>query len=496
VDRKILNLKLLHKGAHIDTIKEKRDFQRDIFVGSGQNTLWQIFNNILPEKYLLVSKRGGEFILNLRKGMSLLLKRNNNSISEEEIKAKKLIEGNTLFLKEDTAGKIELGDEWVIEYEYVPVFKKEITSQERMLIKQYGRRSEMSPEEKFSFAFFTLALLCTSLGLFTFSKYYNPVVFDHQRTLQAYDQKVATAVVPKVVYQEEQPETGVTETEEAITDQKEVVTPATKSTTSGNKVDYTKNFGFDPNTPVDRSILEESEYYQVQVVSAITAASDLSGGQSGTGKGSGNKGSGKGSGTGKGTGKGSGSGSGLESIEQTATPSKIDLGNLMEATEYKELTSSGKLDVSVSKTNLAGNSLGDINVKKVENKQQFITAVKSLGANLVKIEEKEIQTAETNLSSLPPGSEVKLISEKFKSYKTQLELYYNKAILSQEIYGSVLFEVLIEPGGKINSVDFTTAKGSKLPESFLLECVKIIKQWKIDVTKPTVYPLRMNFMDI
>ncbi|MDD3051424.1 MAG: hypothetical protein PHR06_09780 [Candidatus Cloacimonetes bacterium] len=488
---KQLNLRLFYKDNHIDTAVANRDFSSKLFMGKGKDTFWQIADQKFPEKYLFLSKKGSDYVVNLQKGMSFTIKKNDNVMSENEVKSSMVLNGNRLLVKEGTEGNIDIGNEWAIQYSYVPVREASITPQQKMLIKEYGRRSELTAQEKFTRNFLILGVFLTLVGILLFDTLYQPIVIDQALRLRSYDTALATPVTTKPIYT--QPTEPAEEAPEAeVVQETETPTTTEKTTAAVSAVDFQSNFGFDPNAGISQSQINETKFLQVQVAQAIVS-SDITGTQTGTSKSKSGKGSGPGSSK-----SGSGEGFKLDGLDVKPNTENLNLNELMSTSEFKDITSGSNLKDVGDYSTFMGKTGGleKIEITKMDNQKKFLEDVKKMGSQLQRIEEKQIEAETVTGTPTSSQQEVRVLREKIRSYQNQLTQAFNKYSLTKKVYGTVLFEILIVPGGKISSINYDISKDSKLPDDFIIQCVDIIKEWKIDVSKPTIYPLRMNFMDI
>src|SRR5690554_1091960 len=116
---KVLNLRIYYKGKNLDTAKEERDIVNKCIVGSAKNIQWQILDKSFPKRHLLIKKAKDSFKLVLNKGMQVTVKKGNQLLTEEALRARKMLKNNELYMDIDSTGYVTCARYWCIAYEFV-----------------------------------------------------------------------------------------------------------------------------------------------------------------------------------------------------------------------------------------------------------------------------------------------------------------------------------------------------------------------------------------
>jgi hypothetical protein len=482
---KVLNIKLNYKGKNLDIAKYERDFKNQFYIGSNKHLLWQVLDPTFPDKFLLVQHHNNDFILNLRQGMEVKVRKGEQLLDTSTLIQERMIRGNQLLLTQDTTGSINFSQYWEIAYEFQVPYRHELTEEQRQVIRQYSRRAEPTTEYKFSRNIIIAGIIFTIVSLYLFNMLYKPKELEN--TLQnrlAASAQMAQLVTPEIPLSMQQ--------EFALADEKgkaAKVVPVSKGTAVKGNANgagqIESRFGFNPNAVGSGNGVRSAR------VIALTTERDLVAEGLGGGGGGGGKGTGGGGGKGNGTGVGSGiSGGGSHGAtafnisptgKRTQNMGELFTGNInvTGAHGYKEIDASA-----------LGGKTGKIEAQRIVSSSQ-IGSVRSrfVSAGIVPVKETEIATS-------PPEVKAEMgnVRSYVSAYKPQLQNLYLQESQIRDMYGALEFTIYINQGGAIAGVDIKTKAGSYFTDSFLQKAKSVIEKWKIPVNKPVIYTFSWQFI--
>jgi len=188
MSEKFLNMQFRYKGKVIDIAKYKRDFTNKFYIGSDKKLFWQILNPAFPKKYLLLTKVGNNYAFSLNKNMKVEVNKDGRTLTSEELRKARLISGNKLILSPSTTGKLNILDDWEIDYKFETPYRRVISSMEKSIVAKYKRYETLDNSTKFTTLFLLLSLLITVIGINIFERNYKPVPIEAktiQQELQA-----------------------------------------------------------------------------------------------------------------------------------------------------------------------------------------------------------------------------------------------------------------------------------------------------------------------
>lgn len=477
---KVLNIKLNYKGKNLDIAKYKRDFKKHFYIGSNKNQFWQILDPTFPSKFLLMECDKDKYVLNLRQGMEVKVKKGDHILDTSTLIQERMIKGNQLLLTQDTTGSVIFSQNWEIAYEFQPPYVQELSEEQRLIIKQYGRRAEPTTEYKFARNTFIISFVLTIVFMYVFNMFYKPPVLEN--TLQnrlAYANKMAQLVTPEIPTSMQE---DLNQSDENAEGNKPVAksTKGTKGTGAG---EIESRFGFDPNATRGSGVRSAR-------VIALTTERDLIAEGLGGGGGGGGKGKGKGGGNGSG-----GLGSGLYG------------GGSRGATAFS-VTPSGKRTQNMGELfsgniNVAGNrGYKEIDVSALGGKTEKIEAQRIVSSSQIGSVRSRFVSAgivavkETEIASSPPEIKAELGSVRsyVSAYKPQIQNLYVQESQIRDMYGALEFTIYINEGGVIAGVEIKTKAGSFFTDTFKQKAKSIIERWKIPVNKPVIYTFSWQFI--
>jgi len=490
MSNKILNLKLIYKGKVLDIAKQKRDFTDKFLIGSDKEIFWQILDRSFPEKYTLLSKSGDSYQLHVRQGMTLSVQKSGEVLDEAALRRQNLLKDSKLHLQEGLQGTIQFSTSWEISFEYVVPYVPQLSAEQKQIIKQYARRTELTEEERFTRNFMLVAVFLTFVCMFAFDKLYNPIVMENTLSsrLKA-AQEVATRVeidesMKENVQVAEAVETGSDETEkQEEKEQKEPeqakTTQATSSTVSstgsrGNTA-AASILGFNPG-----STQTPKQGIRAKVVSMTVDEQIVATGPGGGGRGTGTGGSAGGGGGGTTAARGG-------SAFNTAPVNKrnVDVGTLFQGNPNLA-RSSGMKEIDAS---ALGGSTGKIQAVRIYSSPQLSSVRRSFSsAGIAAVKESELAVA---------APEVKASYADIKRYvainKPQLQNLFLEESRLQSMYGAMEVTLYISESGRVEAVQINPKSGSSFTASFLQKADQLMRSWRIPVSKKAVYTFSSQF---
>ncbi len=468
---KILSLKLKYKEKYLDTARYKRDFHNKFFIGSGKHLFWQILDKAFPDKYALLSKKGSSFMLKLREGMEVSIKKNNQELSRDDLERANLLKGNYLTLDPSTSGKVSFGEKWAIEYSFSSQYVYVPTAEELMIAKQFARFSPLTPQQKFTRIFILLGILVTGVGLYIAESFYEPPIeIDFAERLSRIED-FATQVTPEIV--EEIEEVGPDETVRGPEETEEDISEQVEQAAAMSSSEFEQEFGLSLGSGMPGG--EGSEDFsnvllEVTEVSEIVAAG--TGGQASSSSQQATRGSSELDVAGasgfdlEGLGDGLGDIGGMEELNLGGTGGfeEVDLASL-------------------------GGTVGNYQVTKVESKKQF-AAVRRRFAGIKIVKEGSIK-----LEEMTPEAKTELanIDQIVSAYKPQITKLFAVESMIMDMYGTIEISIIISGSGTVEAVDIDMIKGSYFTDTFLSKCRQIVMNWKIKVKEPIGFSFRMKF---
>jgi hypothetical protein len=475
---KILNMKLNYKGKNLDIAKYQRDFNKHFYIGSNKNLFWQILDPTFPSKFLLVECEKDRYVLNLRQGMEVKVRKGDHILDTGTMIQERMIKGNQLLLTPDTTGTINFSQHWEISYEFQLPYKYELSDEQRQVIKLYSRRADPTTDYKFSRNMITAGIIFTIISMYFFNILYKPKEIENtlQNRLEAY-KSMAQYVTPEIPASMKQEFAQVDENAEAPKTTTQVKSRKGNASAAG---EIESRFGFDPNATRGNGVRSSR-------VIALTTERDLvaeglgGGGGKGSGKGGGGKGSGEGPGLNGGGSRGATAFNITPSGKRTQNMGDLFQGNINVAGNrgYKEI------DVAS-----LGGKTNKIEAQRIVSSSQ-IGAVRSrfVSAGIVPVKETEIATSPPEIKA-EMGSVRSVVS----AYKPQIQNLYVQESQIRDMYGALEFTLYINASGIVEAVVIQSKTGSYFTDSFKEKAKSIIERWKIPVNKPVIYAFSWQFI--
>ncbi len=466
---KILSLRFYYSGKNLDNAKEGRDIKDKFYIGSDKHLQWQVLDPNFPKKYLLLKKSKDSFILMLKKGMNLTIKKDNNVLDLNDLKNRNIIKGNELFLSKDYSGYVNFSDNWSIAFEFVTPFVKHISEEDRKIIQQYQRRPAPSPQQKLSRNLVVIAILLVLIASFLFEKMYEPPVFE--RTLA---QRVSFEVAPPAPVEYEFEETIAKEEVQTPAAGEETATEVTEERPAAQR-GAASILGFDPSAVAAPSASIPTSGVQTITYSEQIVAAGPTGGRP--------------SGQGPGSGAPSIPSRGGSSFDPSAVaaPSAAAPGTLFRGeVDAKRL---GLRDVDAS---ILGGVAGDIEVSEITTTAQLsaISQAKerALSAGLETVDEAALESAAPEVKA-----ELISIRQYVQVNFRQIDSLFQQERRVRNMYGSIEVTLFFDPNGQVEAAEIVPRPGSFFTEAFLTKARDLMMQWRVPTQKqlpPYRFPYR------
>ncbi len=476
MSEKFLNMQFRYKGKVIDVAKYKRDFKNKFYIGSDKNLFWQILNPAFPKKYLLLTKVGKNYAFSLNKNMKVEVNKDGRILTNEELRKARLISGNKLILSPNTTGRINILNDWEIDYKFETPYRRVVSSMEKAIIAKYKRYESLDKGTKFTAIFLILSLIATIIGLHIFEKNYKPVPVvakTIQQELQASKTHISKISLPTPKVEKKVSKVYEPVAEGAVGKQKAKTEKAAKQMVkrrSQNLNKQLKSFlGEDVDlNAVDNNATAENEIYQVATLSAIKSKSTRS----------------------------------LIGHSTSSTTNTVDLAKEFGDTGESDLNQSvGSLsDIADENIDLSSEDFqsvkGDLVAKKSNLKVVSVTNTKQLQ----KIKSKyafasQIKESEISLNTGDTGTHEAAVNidNSINSYKSRIRSLYNEYNWKTKMYGTLAIRIFINTNGKIDAVEISKTSGSKFSDDFIRDVEKEVKTWTINVKEMTDYTFHMSF---
>lgn len=474
--KKVLLLKLFHKGKLLYHVQAERDFKNKLYIGNDKYLFLQIPDDKFPSKYLFIKRKNGKYYLQLGKGMEL---------QQEGVP----VEGNSLQGKNSSqqwielsgksAGYVKISPDWTISYEFVELTKPVYSKEELQLISQYSHHSELDPYQKHTRNFLLCTIALTIIGIILFD-YFKPVNQQADTLTQLWEQAQATATKVEVP--------PSTEPEFAYEDKNANVSIQSPQNKGSNSKGYAKGgsatglagfFGKGSQSGKNLYAVTTEE----DIVAATLGGSIGGKGYGGTGTGIG--GSGKGAGSGGG-GLGVGPGTGYGSVfNPEAVPSGT--ANLAGLSTGRPKGLSSQAPV------------GDVSTY-VGSAQRLVAPVGKPGTYvpssvITRFSGPEVKkVSEGNIGSAPADTrpELQRIELTVSRYKPQIRDLYIRYSQIKAMYGTLKFLLYLDSDGTVAGVQITPMSGEFYPE-FISQLEKLIKNWRFDNQHLVPYEFIMTF---
>jgi len=461
---RILNLKLIYKGKHLDTAKFGRDFKNKFYIGRNKHLFWQILNNDFPDRHLFLKRYKNNYKIFLRSKMNFVIKKDGREIDKNILRKKNLLKNNNIIINEDTSGVIEICSDWQIEFQFNTPYKYVPIPEEVAILKEFSQWPALSREQKISRNILLVGLLLVVMFAVLVEQFYiPPPKFDLSERLRKIDLN-ATQVIPEYL-EEEVPEVHV-QTEEEEGEPQEIEDQGDEEGKEKAIAGFEEMFGVEYNAGDNY----EGELFEFDVVSEIVVLGPSSETVSKTRPTTTSE---------------------RMSVLEKASNQSLDISDLdSDLTGFEELDLGSEFDLEEIDVSSLSSEVENFQVTKVKSKAQF-EEVKRKFSTLTTIKESSIELKEI---SPEIKTEVATINQVVNAYKPQITKLYIVERMYMDMYGSLEIVLYIEENGSIAAVDIIPAQGSFFTDSFLQKAQEIALKWKIPVTRAVPYSFRMKFI--
>ncbi|MCD4651114.1 MAG: hypothetical protein K8S56_04920 [Candidatus Cloacimonetes bacterium] len=467
---KNLTLRLFYKNDEVHYAKSEKDFNNKFTIGSSPQQFWQILSRAFPSDFTLITRENGKYVMHLRKGMDIDVKKGDLNIPMQELKSSRMLKGSKLYLDERTQGTLRIDDTWKIEYAYTTPHKRVLSPADRALVSKLSHKMPASPEERFTMAFLLLAFFVTIVGIVIFQATYEPEA--RTNIVEQVQRRAQIANLAAFELQQQETGGGKEEAEEAeeaseVDAETEVaeaqqISDQQMSSELGFSVAGAAEGGYD----IGEATVSTEDIFRVDTIGDLvttggggarsTSASDAMAQL-----------------------QSQGSSAAMSSdVSLDAMLTGIQVGGGGSAFEQVDL---GALDV------------GSIQTTQITSNVQF---GKIKAAKYGKVTRLDVDNI--NLKELSPADKSALanIRNVVNAYKPQIMSIYRSKLQTLEIYGTLEITLYIDKSGKVEEVELKPLAGSffgKSVDFFLVPVRNNILRWRIPVKQNRPFTFRMKF---
>jgi hypothetical protein len=465
----LLNLKLSYKGKLLDIIKSGRDFDNSWYIGSNKYLFWQILDPNFPNKHLFLVKKGNDYFLQLVPGSNVSCSKNGNPVDASFLQQNGILKGTSLLLRNDMSGTVALNPEWEIKYEFTEPWVRVLTEEERMIVAQYSRRSELTASERFNRSLILLFIFLTVAFILVYDFVLKPETVD-TGTLESKLAQLEQAqrVEPPPIQGQAPVEAGTAEGEATEVVEAPTGTQGTPGGTGAANASAT--FG---NMSGTGTAAPGSPYQAATVRQSFVTASP--GGRSGGG------------GSGPGGGPGAGSGfAGTFDPNATAGYNQTDLGQIAFGKTPGGGTSTRPTEGTVQ---VFTGDAGKIapRGKPIAQSAQTAGVIRSFQAASVST------ISEGSIASVAEEQrpDVEKISSSVNARKGQITQLYRQSAAVQASSGSITIKLYISDNGQVDAAD-VIPNSETFTTKFLQDVKNLVENWSFNVSKKTIYQFTLR----
>lgn len=480
-----LTLKLSYKGKLLDVVKANSHFKKTWLIGSNKHLLWQILEPSFPEKHILVSQQGGEWVMHLLPGADVDCSQNGKPAEASALKSSGLLKGNNLTLRTDMAGKVKLNPDWVVSFEFNEPWVHILTEEERQIVAQYSRRGEITPTEKFNRGMVMFFTILTVIFLFAYEFFLKPPTVAADTVEAKLAQMQAQRV--QIPQQVQQRTTGESDAEAraraaAAKAAAEAAARAAAEAAAREAANAGRQQGTQGGTPGGQGsasavfgnftpgAVRRSDVVAATTTRTFVAASRDGGPGGGPGSGPGGPGTGPG-------GQGS-----------TFDPGAIGSYNQSEISSAV----TNRPGIQGSSTRPSGENIsvasgGDLSKLAPRGRPIAQTAADQSAIRTFQSENVEVMTSES-ITAAPAETrpDLQTIASQVNSRKGQVENLYRRAAAIKATSGSVKIRLYIDNRGNVVTAIVTpTTEG--FTEQFLQDLKSLVEGWSFNISSKQVY---------
>ncbi len=494
----LLNLHLFYRGKHLDTIREKTDFNKSWMIGTDKHLFWQILDdpNNIPRKHKFLDKRGNDYYLHLPVGSSLSCSKDNKPLDANDLQSGGILAGSLLKLGPGLSGTVQLNPDYEVRFEYTEPRIVVLKPQEQAVVNSSMQPRHLTSEERSQTG---LILLFLILGI-AFVLIYDQVIkprldkakavlelseLEKARRIEA-DRSLADHSGMEFADRQEQdqpPDRSTDEAGKASPDRKKT---ASRATTPGGRgsgtTDVGKVFG-QPGSPRATPGATGTHYSVTGLQSFVTASPGVRAGE--------------------GIGGIPGSSS-FDPKASTGFTGTYDPGNI----QGYDPSGSGIGRVADKLPQQAGSLLppgvptqvftGDASklqpssssptqsIPSAQEQAKKVTQTVTKPTDATKLTEPEVKIPKPAYT----GSDANVIYSQISARKGQIEQAYRRNAAIKRQTGSITVVMNIGADGSVDNAQVSTSSAT-FTQSFLSEVKRIVESWRFNVSQATKYQFRM-----
>ncbi len=498
----ILNLNLIYRGKHLDTIRQGSDFVNHWFIGSDKHLFWQILDDDqkFPAKHKFLIKRGNDYYLQLPSGSSLTCSKDGNQLDANFLKQNGILSGSLLKMRQDLSGTVQVHPDYEIQFGHAEPLLSVLRPNEQAVVNSSLHAAPLSSSERTEVGIILLFLI---LGL-AFVLIYDQVI----KPKMEKDKNLSEIMAELERVRRIEPQLGLTPTPGAETTEPE--TPA-----EGEEGDVEEQPGEEPDrTPArttrrtpgsrtgrqDQGTPDSRQIFGARTPGvtsgnvpatayAVTGLQDFVTARPGQKAGSGATGATAGPGT-----FGPRASSGYPATFDPANSGFNTSGNIGRVAEVQP----GQPG-STTRPNIPTRTFtGDASRLETPSTSQW-PSVPSAQQQARQVTENVVRTPEITKETVPevripkPASsvpEADIIYNQIASRRGQIEQSYKRNAAIKQQTGSITVLLDIAENGSVSAN--ISSNSATFTQSFLNEIKSIVESWRFSVTKPTKYQFTMR----
>ena len=482
---KLLNLKLSYKGKQLDVIRQGVDFTGVWYIGSDRRIFWQILDdtNKFPLRHKFLVKQGQDYLLQIPPGSTLSCNKDGKPVDAGFLQQNGILSHSNLKLRNDMSGKIQLNENYDIQYAYAEPVPVILGPRENAVVLDASHTAPLSNIERTNRGLIILSLILT----IAFILVYDLVIRPEKTRVQTLSELLADLEkAQRIDYQSGQEPIGAesqVNVDDSMLPQDQAEQAQTKPNqprgTTPGRPNAEQTFGLNRsgNKPGASSGAQ-----QANILVGFTAAkpgSMGSTGQNGNGIGPNSFVPSASSGY-----SGTFSPEAISGFNHNSNPGAIATGTPPPGGSINRPSG------AVSYTNDAGKLVSPYG----DNYRPRVTAPNINGVISAPKVPDTAPIVETNIIPVTPSGSsapgIDNIYDQLSPRKGQIKQAYQRNAAQKRQSGSVTVRMNIADNGSVRAS--VTANSSTFTQTFLNEIKTIVEKWSFRVSKPTVYEFRIN----
>lgn len=481
-----LTLKLSYKGKLLDVVKANSHFKSKWPIGSNKHLLWQVLEPSFPDKHILVSQQGNEWVMHLLPGADVDCSQNGKPVDASTLKSSGILKGNDLTLRNDMNGKVNLNPDWAVSFEFGEPWVHILTEEERQIVAQYSRRGEITPTEKFNRGMVLFFIFLTVIFLFAYEFFLKPptiaadTVEAKLAQIQAQRIELPQQVAPRPSGESD---ADAAAREAAAKAAAEAAARAAAEASAREAANAGRQQGAPGGTPGGQGSASAvfgnftpGAVRRSDVVAATTTRTFVAASRDG------------GPGGGPGSGPGGGPGTGPGGSASNFDPGAIGSYNQSEISSVV----TNRPGIQGSSTRPSGENIsvasgGDLSKLAPRGRPIAQSAADQSAIRTFQSENVEVMTSE-NITAAPAETrpDLQTIASQVNSRKGQVENLYRRAAAIKATSGSVKIRLYIDNRGNVVTATVTpTTEG--FTEQFLRDLKTLVEGWSFNISSKQVY---------